>query len=132
MIDQANAIIATYECEEMGVSQVSPLDGTVAFGSGYFGWAFNLQRFARMYAAKFKLDEKTLVKKLWGESYYNQAKKRFQDHDDDGAGGHLPRAFCTFVMKPVISLCRNIMSDEEGALDRVWAQLKFLNITIKS
>ena len=61
----------------MGVCQVDPLQGTVAFGSGYYGWAFNLQRFARMYSDKFKVDVDILTKKLWGENYFNPATKKW-------------------------------------------------------
>jgi elongation factor 2 len=41
----------------MGESQqVDPTNGTVAFGSALFGWAFTLTRFARVYSEKFKID----------------------------------------------------------------------------
>jgi len=57
VIENANVIIATYECEDMGESQqVDPVRGTVAFGSALYGWAFTLSRFARTYAEKFKID----------------------------------------------------------------------------
>jgi elongation factor 2 len=38
----------------MGESlQVDPTNGTVAFGSALFGWAFTLTRFAKIYSKKF-------------------------------------------------------------------------------
>jgi elongation factor 2 len=43
----------------------------VAFGAALFGWAFTLEKFARIYADKFKCDPKILVKKLWGDNYYD-------------------------------------------------------------
>jgi elongation factor 2 len=40
VIENANVIISTYECEDMGeAQQVDPTKGTVAFGSALFGWA---------------------------------------------------------------------------------------------
>merc|ERR1711893_137519 len=57
VIENANVIISTYEFEDMGESQqVDPTNGTVAFGSALFGWAFTLTRFASTYSEKFKLD----------------------------------------------------------------------------
>jgi len=41
--ENANVIIATYECDDMGESQqVDAVRGTVAFGSALFGWAFTI------------------------------------------------------------------------------------------
>lgn len=72
VIENANVIIATYECDDMGESQqVDPMKGTVGFGSALFGWAFNLTRFARVYSEKFKIDVDKMMKKLWGDNYYD-------------------------------------------------------------
>eukprot|EP00959_Pyramimonas_sp_CCMP1952_P055422 1158611-Pyramimonas_sp.AAC.1 len=51
-IEDVNVIIATYNDELMGDNQVNPDKGTVAFGSGLHGWGFNVERFAKIYAAK--------------------------------------------------------------------------------
>jgi elongation factor 2 len=53
-----NVVISTYEQEESGFTlQVDPTQGNVAFGAALFGWAFTLDKFARIYSEKFKIDK---------------------------------------------------------------------------
>ena len=55
-------IISTYENSDGEETlQVNPTLGTVAFGSGYFGWAFTLKQFARSYSQKFKIEMSVLM-----------------------------------------------------------------------
>jgi elongation factor 2 len=56
VIDMVNVIISTYQSEDMGDLLVYPEKGSVAFGSGKECWAFTLTKFARIYAAKFKIE----------------------------------------------------------------------------
>ena len=130
VIENANVIISTYEFEDMGESQqVDPTLGTVAFGSALFGWAFTLTRFAATYSEKFKLSREKLMKKFWGDNYFNPAIKQFTTNPEGAEGKQLPRCFVQFIMKPVIQLCRNIMN---GNLDAVWKMLESLNIVLKA
>jgi len=82
--------------------QVSPATGTVGFGSGLHGWAFTLKQFAEMYSSKLGIDQETLMKKLWGDSFYNVETKKW-DNTDAGGG---KRAFCQFILDPVLKVCR--------------------------
>ena len=78
IIESLNTISSVYEFKEEGeTSQFNPSNGNVAFGSAMNGWAFTLDKFAKTYAAKFKLDRNKLMKKFWGENYYNIATKSF-------------------------------------------------------
>jgi len=130
VIENANVIISTYECDDMGESQqVDPTNGTVAFGSALFGWAFTLTHFARLYSNKFKIDRLKLMKKLWGDNYFNPTTKKFTSDDSGADGTQLPRCFVQFIMKPVIMLCRHIM---DGNMDAVWKMLDTLNIVLKA
>jgi len=128
VIENANVIIATYESEDMGESQqVDPCNGTVAFGSALFGWAFTLTRFAKVYCGKFKIDLKKMMTKLWGDNYFDQKamKWKFEDNADDGS--QLKRCFVQMIMEPIIRLCRNIM---DGNKDAVFKMLDRLEISI--
>ena len=130
VIENANVIISTYECDDMGeTQQVDPCNGTVAFGSALFGWAFTLTRFARVYAEKFKIPLLKLMEKFWGDNYFNPKEKKFTQNADDGAGAELPRCFVQFIMKPIITLIRNVM---DGNLDAVWKMLEQLQVTLTS
>lgn len=130
VIENANVIISTYEFEDMGESQqVDPTIGTVAFGSALFGWAFTLTKFAHTYSEKFKLDRAKLMKKFWGDNYFNPGLKQFTTNEMTEDGKQLPRCFVQFIMRPVIQLCRNIMNDN---LDAVWKMLESLNINLKN
>jgi len=113
----------------MGESQqVDPTNGTVAFGSALFGWAFTLTRFASTYSEKFKLDRDRLMKKFWGDNYFNAAAKKFQA-EPEADGKQLQRCFVQFIMRPVIQLCRNIMNDN---LDAVWKMIETLGINLRN
>ena len=57
--------ISTYQnMDIMGDLQVYPDSGTVAFGSALHGWGFTLTTFAKIYAAKLKMEIKKLIKRI--------------------------------------------------------------------
>merc|ERR1712060_920414 len=74
-IEDVNVIVATYMDQLMGDAQVAPEKGTVAFGSGLHGWGFNVERFAKIYAGKMGVDKEKMMKRLWGDSFFNAKKK---------------------------------------------------------
>mmetsp|Transcript_38598 Transcript_38598/g.27916 ORF Transcript_38598/g.27916 Transcript_38598/m.27916 type:complete len:816 (+) Transcript_38598:55-2502(+) len=121
VIENVNVIIATYECDDMGDNQqIDPTEGTAAFGSALFGWAFTLTKFAKVYSEKFKLERSKLMKRLWGDNYFNPTAKKFTTNDTSDDGKQLPRCFVQFIMRPVIMLCRMIMDDKvEGAFKMI-------------
>merc|ERR1711944_392773 len=73
VVENVNVIIATYADDDgpMGIVRVDPCNGSVGFGSGLHGWAFTLKQFSEMYASKFGVDVDKLMKKLWGENFFN-------------------------------------------------------------
>ncbi|CAN6684291.1 unnamed protein product [Malus baccata var. baccata] len=77
VIENANVIMATYEDPLLGDVQVYPEKGTVAFSAGLHGWAFTLTNFAKMYASKFGVDESKMMKRLWGENFFDPATKKW-------------------------------------------------------
>ena len=106
IIENANVIISTYQnSDAMGDLQVYPENGTVAFGSAIHGWGFSLTTFARIYASKFKQDKKKLVKKLWGDNYYNPKEKKWSDEPEDET---VKRAFCANILEPLIKLSNTV------------------------
>jgi len=129
VIENANVIISTYECDDMGeAQQVDPTKGTVGFGSALFGWAFTLTRFARIYADKFKVDFEKMMQKLWGDNFYDAKGKKWKGDDVADDGSQLKRCFVQFIMEPIIRLCRNIM---DGNKEAVWKMVTHLEIQMK-
>ena len=130
VIENANVIISTYECEDMGEEQqVDPVKGTVAFGSALFGWAFTITMFAKVYAKKFGVERSKMMEKLWGDNWFDQKAKKWKNHKDADDGTELKRAFVSFIMEPVIRLCRASMN---GEMEKVEKMLKTLEINLKS
>jgi len=130
VIENANVIISTYECEDMGEEQqVSPENGTVAFGSALFGWAFTLTMFAKTYGKKFGVERSKMMQKLWGDNYFDQKAKKWKNHKQADDGSELKRAFVGFMMEPVIRLCRATMN---GEMEKVNKMLDSLGIVLKS
>ena len=112
VIENANVIISTYQNEEaMGNLQVYPDQGTVAFGSALHGWGFTLTTFAKIYAVKLKQDKNKLLRRLWGDTYYNPKKKKWSNEPEDE---NIQRAFCSNILEPLIKLANTVYSGEKN------------------
>ena len=135
VLESINVIISTYESDEskMGKLQVHPSEGTVAFGSGYFGWAFTLTKFARMYTKVFGVDHDKMMTRLWDDNYFDAKNKLwrsegFEKLPDDAPAGTKPkplqRAFNNFIMDPIIKLSRAIMNENNKAITKMLAKIE--------
>jgi elongation factor 2 len=127
-VENANAIISIYHDEALGDVQVYPDKGTVSFSAGLHGWAFTLTKFARLYAAKFGVDEKKMMERLWGESYFDQKGKKWVKKGEGADGKPLTRAFCQFVLDPIQKMFTACMNDQFDKLDKMY---KALSIDMK-
>uniref|UniRef100_A0A8C5SFP4 Tr-type G domain-containing protein n=1 Tax=Laticauda laticaudata TaxID=8630 RepID=A0A8C5SFP4_LATLA len=121
IVENVNVIISTYgegETGPMGNIMIEPVIGTVGFGSGLHGWAFTLKQFAEMYVAKFaSRGEKTqlsaadrakkvedMMKKLWGDKYFDPATGKFSKSAAGPDGKKLPRTFCQLILDPIFKV----------------------------
>merc|ERR1712054_642637 len=128
-VEDVNVIIATYNDELLGDIQVAPEKGTVAFGSGLHGWGFNVERFAKIYAAKMGVDKEKMMKRLWGDNFFNAKKKTWTNvMQPEGCTEPLQRAFCQFIMGPIAQLMRAIMNDDKTKYEKM---MTTLGITLK-
>ncbi|XP_065912624.1 elongation factor 2b-like [Dysidea avara] len=108
IVENVNVIVATYGDEDgpMGNIQVQPSNGTVGFGSGLHGWAFTLKQFAEIYAEKFKIETPKLMKRLWGDQFYNSKEKKW---NKQGGEGYV-RGFSQFVLDPIYKVFDAVMN----------------------
>ena len=111
IIENANVIISTYQnVDAMGDLQVYPENGSVAFGSAIHGWCFSLTTFAKIYSSKLKQDKNKLLKRLWGDNYYNPKEKKWSNEPEDET---VQRAFCTNILEPLTKLARAVHSGKK-------------------
>lgn len=113
-IESVNVVISTYNDGGFGDPQVYPEKGTVAFGSGLHCWGFTLKKFAKMYAKKFGVAEEKLMKKFWGDNFFDGKK-----WTKDSQGGKLTRGFCQFVLDPIYKIFHSCMNDDRPTLEKV-------------
>lgn len=114
IIENVNVIIATYGIEDnpMGEISVDPKKGTVGFGAGLHGWAFTLKDFGAMYCKKFGIEEDKLMRKLWGDNFYNEKEKKWSK--DANAGD---RGFVKYILTPIYHVFNTCMkSPKEKSL----------------
>eukprot|EP00826_Nyctotherus_ovalis_P017089 TRINITY_DN149_c0_g3_i1.p1 TRINITY_DN149_c0_g3~~TRINITY_DN149_c0_g3_i1.p1 ORF type:complete len:837 (+),score=293.25 TRINITY_DN149_c0_g3_i1:234-2744(+) len=116
IIEDINVNISMYQIESTGMPdmQLDAVKGTVAFGSAYHGWAFTIPQFARMYAKRFGLPEATLVNKFWGENYFDPANNKWHKTPHvEGRDKPLKRAFCVYIMDPILKLSHALRANKE-------------------
>jgi len=129
--ESVNVVIETYKDDLLGNVQVEPEDGTVGFGSGLQSWGFTITRFADLYASKFGVAKNKLMKKLWGENYFNPSTKKFTSKNRMKVKGKpdvfLERNFVLFVLKPINKLVEAVMNDKPDIYKKM---LKSLGVKI--
>jgi len=121
IVENVNVIVATYCDDEgpMGIVRVDVNNGSVGFGSGLHGWAFTLKQFAEMYASKFGVDTDKMMKKLWGESFFNpKTKKWSKSKDNDNK-----RSFCMYVLDPIYMVFDAIMNFKKEQTEKLLTKL---------
>merc|ERR1711937_20629 len=121
IVENVNVIVATYADDDgpMGVVRVDVNNGSVGFGSGLHGWAFTLKQFAEMYAAKCGVDTDKMMKKLWGESFFNpKTKKWSKEKADDNK-----RSFCMYVLDPIYMVFDAIMNFKKEQTEKLMSKL---------
>merc|ERR1712135_227641 len=102
-----------------GIVRVEPCNGSVGFGSGLHGWAFTLKQFSEMYASKFGVDVDKLMKKLWGENFFNaKTKKWAKTKADDNV-----RSFNMYILDPIYKVFDAIMNFKKDVTDKLLDKL---------
>merc|ERR1719481_796534 len=98
---------------------VERTSSTQGFGSGLHGWAFTLKQFAEMYASKFGVDVDKMMKKLWGENFFNpKTKKWSKSKDDDNK-----RSFNMYVLDPIYMVFDAIMNFKKDQVEKLLGKL---------
>merc|ERR1712061_176887 len=121
IVENVNVIVATY-CDDdgpMGAVRVDVNNGSVGFGSGLHGWAFTLKQFAEMYATKFGVDVDKMMKKLWGESFFNPKTKKWSKTKD----ADNKRSFCMYVLDPIYMVFDAIMNFKKEQTEKLMSKL---------
>jgi elongation factor 2 len=127
VIQRTNVVIANYAQEDLGDVELDPTKGNVAFGSGKDCWGFTLQMFARIYSKKFGIAEEKMMKKLWGDNFFDAKNKVWRSEGYDKKGKPLKRAFVQFIMDPINKLAKACMDHEEETIQKM---IKTLNVSL--
>jgi elongation factor 2 len=126
-IESVNVIISTYTDPVLGDVQVSPEQGTVAFASGLHGWGFTLRQFAIRYSQKFGVDQNKMMKRLWGDNFFNPKTKKWTTKSTDVDGARLERSFNMFALDPIFRIFEAVMGTEKEGIGGI---LEKLDITL--
>merc|ERR1712070_1101702 len=83
-----------------------------------------IERFAKIYAAKMGVDKEKMMKRLWGDNFFNAKKKTWTNvMQPEGCTEPLQRAFCQFIMGPIAQLMRAIMNDDKAKYEKMMTSL---------
>ncbi|CAG8764143.1 7997_t:CDS:2, partial [Acaulospora morrowiae] len=118
-IEEVNTIIG--QCAPGQDLRVSPERGNVCFASSQMGWCFTLKSFAKLYADSHgDLNAEEFAKRLWGDIYFNPAKRTFSRKSLESKS---QRSFVYFILEPLFKLYTQVIGENEATLKRTLASL---------
>lgn len=129
VIQRVNVIVSNYSQPDMGEVELDPSIGNVAFGSGKDCWGFTLKIFADLYSKKFGIASDKMMKKLWGDNFFDAKNKVWRTEDTDKDGNHLKRAFVMFIMEPVVKISKACVEMNNESIDKL---LGTINVKLTS
>merc|ERR1712091_461511 len=76
-------------------------------------------QFAEMYASKFGVDIDKMMKKLWGESFFNAKTRKWSKTKDENN----KRSFCMYVLDPIYMVFDAIMNFKKEQTEKLLTKL---------
>ena len=119
VIQRVNVIVSNFAQPDMGNVELDPTIGNVAFGSGKDCWGFTLKIFADLYSKKFGIAWEKMMKKLWGDNYFDAKNKVWRSDDTDKDGNPLKRAFVMFIMEPIVKISKACVEMNNEVIDKL-------------
>ena len=123
-IENVNVIIETYKDPVLGDLSIEPTKGNMAMGSGLHQWGYTLKKFAKMYAAKFQTSRYKMIRRLWGDVFYN--KKGEWKRGDYTQDKDFKRGYVGMCLEPIYQLFDCCINDKADKLEKILAQLGIL------
>ncbi|XBJ06815.1 hypothetical protein VPH35_012427 [Triticum aestivum] len=117
VIQNANATMATHGDARLGDVQFYPEKGNVAFSAGLHGWAFTLTSFAKVYAPKVGVEESYMVKKLWGDNFYDHTTRKWTK--EKTRSKTCKRGFVMFIYDQIERVIQACMENQKDELRRM-------------
>lgn len=68
------------------------------------------------------------MKRMWGDNFYDEDKKKWYNQEENSDGKVLKRGFAKFVMEPICKLSRAIIEDDKKQFEELIEKLK-INLT---
>jgi elongation factor 2 len=118
-VESVNVVCQTYKDSALEDIEITPQLGMVGFGSGLHCWGFTLTDFAEIYSNKFALSTASMMRKLWGENFWDPQLRKWAKKKQNSNGDRLQRGFCEFVLKPIQVLMDSIMNDEKEIFEPI-------------
>ena len=107
-------------------AKLDPFKGNVAFAAGKDGWAFTLTKFVDIWNKKKQITSSNILKRLWGDNFYNPIKNKWQSTIEEENGQlKLKRGFCQYILEPIYKMLHVCIDNNVTELESLCSKLNF-------
>ena len=95
----------------------------VYFSTFDFKSCFSIKSFAKYYINKFKLTEKEIIDRLWGDNFYCNKLGWINKSTTS------ERSFCQFILHPILKIYNAVINDDK---EKILKMLDKLEINVRN